>query len=182
MNENKIDPLEIQFHLVHDCVRACIYADFIARNKPKGAAWLSICDMLYSEAVISWNAIFGTNSQDSHWKNMIKKLPIPNNSNIKPFCKDMILDYLKTDAVEWEKYHASMVDFRNKRLAHFDFKVVREEFPNFTWAMNSAYLYREWLISLLLEYRKTGKDIAVTETSGEAMVALFKSQISEICK
>lgn len=177
-----IDPIEIQFHLVHDCIRACVYADFIARKKPKEVAWLSICDMCYSEAIISWNALFGTNSQNSHWKKMVAKIPLPSRSRVKPFGKEMIAAHLKTTEKEWEQYHASMVDFRNNRLAHFNLNVVREDFPNFNWAMNSAYLYRKWLLSLLMEYKKAGLNIKTTETNGEMMLEMFRKQIAEICK
>jgi len=177
----KTDPLEIQFHLVHDCIRAAVYADYMAKKKPRAEAWLSICDMFYSEAIIAWNAIFGTNSQSTHWKKITNQLQIPNGSKIKPFGKEMILEYIGATAEEWEKYHASMVDIRNERIAHFNLEFIQENFPNITWAIRSAYLYREWLISISLEYKKLGKQIDVTKTTGEEMIKLFVNQIAEIC-
>jgi hypothetical protein len=179
---NKIDPLEVQFHLVHDCIRACSYADQIGRLKPKAAAWQSICDMLYADAVLSWNAIFGTTSQETHWKKLAEHLVIPPGANLKPFGRDMIVEHLKTTPKEWSAFHASMVDFRNTRLAHFNHSVVREEFPQLTWVMHSACLYREWLLSLLHARKKAGENLKITETTGAKMLELFKDQISEICK
>ena len=179
---NEIDPIEVQFHLAHDCIRACVYADFIARQKPKETAWPSICDMLYSEAILAWNTLFGTNSQNSHWKKLAEKIPVPSSSKLKQFGKKMIVRHLDITEQEWDKYHASMVDIRNKRLAHFDPSVVRENMPNFTWAMHSACLYRQWLLSLLKEYKKAGYDIKVTDITGDEMLKMFKAQISEICK
>ncbi len=177
-----IDPLEVQFHLVHDCIRAAVYADFIARKKPQAEAWLSICDMFYSEAIITWNVIFGTNSQNSHWKKMINHLSIPKGSKIKPFGEEIISEYLDITVEEWGKYHELMRKLRNKRFAHFDCEVIQETFPNLTWAIRSAYLYREWLISLLFEYKKSGKQKDVTKTTGEEMLKIFENQIAEICK
>ena len=93
----------------------------------------------------------------------------------------MILEYIGATAEEWEKYHASMVDIRNERIAHFNLEFIQENFPNITWAIRSAYLYREWLISISLEYKKLGKQIDVTKTTGEEMIKLFVNQIAEIC-
>lgn len=177
-----IDPLDVQFHLTHDCIRACVYADHIGRLKPKAMAWPSICDMLYADAVISWNAIFGTTSQETHWKVFTKALVMPSGANRKPFGINVIIDYLKTTPEKWTDFHGAMVDLRNKRLAHFDPTVVREDFPNLTWTMHSAYLYREWLLSLLRARQQAGESIKVTDTTGPKMLEVFKNQISEICK
>ena len=177
-----IDPLEVQFHLVHDCIRACVYADYIARKSPKKDAWISIGDICYSEAIMSWNSIFGTNSQESHWKKLVAKIPLPARSPLKRFGKTMIVEYLGTTEPVWEQYHASLVNFRNDRLAHFNHNIVREDVPNLTWAMRSACLYREWLLSLLRAHQAAGSDLKVTETTGEIMLAMFNAQIAEICQ
>ena len=182
MNEPTIDPIEVQFHLAHDCIRACIYAGFIAKIKPKKDAWPSICDMIYSEAIMTWNSLFGTDSQTSHWKKLVDKIPLPPNSSLKPFGKEIIVEHLKTTEKEWGQYHTSMLDFRNKRLAHFDHNVAMEELPNITWAMRSACLYRKWLLSLLQEHKNAGSNIQITKITEEEMLEKFKTQISEICK
>ena len=177
-----IDPLEVQFHLVHDCIRACVYADHIGRAGVKKDAWLSIGDMCYSYAILSWNHIFGTNSQQSHWKKLLANVPLPARSPLEPFGKAMIVEYLKTTDDEWDRYHAKMVEFRNDRIAHFDHSVVRDKSPNVTWALHSSYLYREWLLSLLRAHQASGRPIKITETTGEAMLALFRAQIEEVCR
>lgn len=176
-----IDPLLVQFHLVHDCIRACIYVDHLVKTQRPEHAWLSICDILYSEAVTAWCSIFGTNSQESHWKRTIGGLPIPEGAKLKQFSKEMIADYIGISVSDWMKYHAEMTNFRNKRLAHFDHKTVIEDAPNITWALNSAYIYRSWLILLLKEYQKRGATIKITKTSGKDMLSVFRQQIEEIC-
>jgi hypothetical protein len=180
--QKTIDPLEVQFHLVHDCIRACVYADYIGRLKPKATAWLSIADMLYGDAVMSWNAIFGTTSQETHWKKLAVQLVIPPGANLKPFGRGMIVEYLKTTEKEWAAFHASMIDFRNTRLAHFNHSVIREDFPHLTWVLHSSYLYREWLLSLLHARKNAGEKLTITDTTGTKMLELFKEQIAEICK
>lgn len=177
-----IDPLDVQFHLVHDCIRACVYADYIGRAKVKKDAWFSIADMCYSDAILSWNHIFGTNSQQSHWKKLVGNVPLPARSPLRSFGREMIIDYLKTTGNEWDRYHARMVEFRNDRIAHFDHTVVRDDLPNTSWALRSSYLYREWLLSLLRAHQASGRPIKITQTTGEEMLAVFKAQIAQICR
>lgn len=177
-----IDPLAVQFHLVHDCIRACVYADHIRRAEIKKDAWLSIGDMCNSNAILYWNHIFGTNSQQSHWKKLLANVPLPERSPLKPFGKAMIVEHLKTNGDEWDRYHAKMVEFRNDRIAHFDHSVVRDNPPNITWALHSSCLYREWLLSLLGAHQASGRLIKITETTDLAMLALFRAQIEEVCR
>ena len=106
---------------------------------------------------------------------------MPASSRLRPFDGSMIVQYLKTTPARWAEYHRRLVGLRNDRLAHFDPKGGKDELPNLTWAMHSAYLYREWLILLLRAYRESGVDIQITDTSSNAMLMLFKQQISEIC-
>ncbi|WP_192985544.1 hypothetical protein [Pseudomonas sp. EggHat1] len=182
MNKIAIDPIEVQFGLVHDCIRACVYADHIHQVPNKKDAWLSIMDMCYSDAIMSWNTIFGTNSQETHWKKLAAALPVPKQSQLKPFDKAMIIDYLNISDGEWNEYYKRMVDFRNHRLAHFQHTIIEQEPPNITWALHSAYLYREWLLSLLRAHQAAGVKMKITKTSGADMLALFKKQIEELCK
>ncbi|MEO8442163.1 MAG: hypothetical protein ABI547_06715 [Betaproteobacteria bacterium] len=179
-----VDPLVVQFNLVHDCIRACIYIDYIKRKNHKAIAWQSITDMCSAEAVISWNQIFGANSQDAHWKKLVpklvEKLPVQDESRIKPFSKQMITDYLKISPKEWENYRRAMVNARNKRLVHFS-SDLRPAMPSLTWAQNSCYLYREWLLDLLAAYQARGLVVRITKTTSPMMIESFKKQIAEVC-
>jgi len=87
---SQVDPIDLQLHVVHDCIRACIYADHMARQKRPELAWISLCDICYAEAVISWNGIFGTDAQPSHWKQLLELLPVPEFSDLRPFSSDVI--------------------------------------------------------------------------------------------
>ena len=178
---NIANPIDVQFGIVHDCIRACVYADHIGRLREKQDAWWSIGDMCYADAVISWNHIFGTNSQKSHWKGFAELVPIPDGSKLKPFCKEMIADFLKIQVEEWCGYHKAMVEARNDLLAHFDHKTAVRKLPNITWAMHSAYLYRSWLIGLLKEYQQRGQNIKITSETGPEVLDMFRKQIADVC-
>ncbi|ACB35384.1 hypothetical protein Lcho_3124 [Leptothrix cholodnii SP-6] len=180
MKNVDIDPLDVQFGLAHDCIRACIFADHIQKTKPKASAWPSLLDMCYSDAIMSWNAIFGTDSQDSHWKNWVAKVSPPKNSPLRPFHRSMIVSCLNTTETAWMHYHQRMTEFRNKRLAHFVHAPVGDP-PNITWALHSACLYREWLISLVRAYQDAGFSVRASEKTGQEMLEQFRAQIAEIC-
>jgi hypothetical protein len=177
-----IDPIEVQFHLAHDCIRGCIYVEHINNVSSKSRAWVSISDMCYSESVVSWNQIFGTNSQNAHWKKLLTALPIPVGADLEPFRMVMVTGRLNITEGQWKRYHKEMVDFRNSRLAHFDFSIHYKDRPSLTWALQSACLYREWLLELLRVYKAQGHSIGITETTEEQMIQLFRNEIVAICR
>ena len=173
---NLPDPIDVQFGLIHDCIRSCIFADYIARKTEKKDIWLSLMDMCYADAVMSWNSIFGTNSQQAHWKKFVDSLPVPDKSKLKPFSSDLIQEDLKVSSEDWSKYHREMVDARNNWIAHFNLDVAMKPFPNVSWALRSCYVYRQWLLALLGECR-----LKVTTTTNAEMKMLFEKQIAEAC-
>lgn len=177
----KIDPLAVQFGLIHDCVRACVFGDYIMRRRDKLDAWWSIADMCYSDAVLSWNGIFGVDSQESHWKNFTKQESIPINSKLNPFSADLLLRHLGMSCSEWSSYWKTMTQVRNKRLAHFDHRVSMSDYPNVTKALHSACFYRLWLKSLVEEKNKFGEGVAFDGPTNDEMINLFRSQIEAVC-
>lgn len=178
---SKTSRIEIQFGLAHDCIRACVYSNYIARKKSTKVAWLSLMDTCYADAVITWNQLFGTNSQQAHWKAFTHSVALPTGTKLKPFGKNIICDYLKITEVQWASYHAAMVQTRNSCLAHFDHQADHAELPELTWALHSAFLYRAWLLELLKEYQSQGHDILIDETSGDLLLKQLEQQISEVC-
>ncbi len=111
-----------QFGLVHDCLRACVFGDYLTKKNSKHGAWPSIADMCYSDAVISWNSIFGVYSSETHWKTFVSKIEIPKGDELKDFNKDMIIEYLGITETTWGAFHKSMVDARNTRIVHLNTK------------------------------------------------------------
>lgn len=181
-NATVVDPIKVQFNLAQDCVRACVYVEHIASVSSPHNAWVSIRDMCYSEAILSWNQIFGTDSQQAHWKKLSKALPIPVNAKLKPFGREMVIDGLSITKEQWSKFHKDMVAFRNNRLAHFDCCIRHENPPNLRWALQSACLYREWLLDLLRAYLAEGHEVGISKITGKQMLQFFRSEIVAICR
>lgn len=172
--------IEQQFGLVHDCMRACVYADYINRNAPQGGAWESIKDMCYSDAIISWANIFGTDKEKTHWKKLVENFRFVNFDKIKVFSREMIVTYLDISEAEWVSFWKLVIKTRNKRVAHIDTEVRIENLPNITWLLQSAYLYREWLIELLKLGQRRGFAIKITEQSSTSVLEKFRSEIANI--
>lgn len=135
--------------------------------------------MCHADAIMSWNSIFGTNSQKAHWKKFIERLPVPSGSKLKPFSPALMLVNLEISEEKWKSYHQEMVNARNNWLAHFDQDVPLKPFPNLGWALRSCYVYRYWLLALLGEYKSQGANIDVSGITNEEMKALFEKQIEE---
>lgn len=172
--------IRIQFGLTHDCIRACVFCDHIARARPTADAWISLADICYSDAVITWAQLFGTDSEDTHWKNFVAKLSsLP--PDLKAFSSFLICEYLEIEKRDWESFHTQMVQTRNKRLAHIDRFHDLGEFPGLDWAARSCYLYREWLLKLLDEATEPNADAENEPHSGREIMEIFKRHISEVC-
>jgi len=171
--------IDIQFGLVHDCIRACVYGDFIARKKPTKGAWPSLMDMCFSDSIITWNQLFGVRSQETHWSKFVSQLKIPQGEKLKPFSKEIITGYIEISDSEWTIFHDKMTATRNTRVAHFNIEQELESLPNITWALHSAYIYREWLMQVLEMQSRYGSTRSVTEQSTKWVLDHFYNEISD---
>ncbi|MCU8091650.1 hypothetical protein L5M18_08745 [Shewanella sp. SM20] len=173
-----MDIFSQQFQIIDNGLRGCVFGDYIVRNNTDNDhAWGSIMNMCYAEAVISWNQIFGQTSQETHWSKLVSQITIPPGDKLKIFNKEMILKYLKISEDEWVKYHQSMVDFRNVRIAHLNIQHTIEVIPDITKAMHCLYLYREWLTEVLHFGVRQGFNIKICNDKAADTVRCYKEQI-----
>lgn len=108
---------------------------------------------------------------------MVERLPIPPGDKLKPFSLEIILSYLKINIEEWKIYHKSMLDMRNTRLAHMNVAFHLSDYPNITYAFQSAYIYREWLTESLLLGNRLGYKNVVSDDRAEDAVLRFRKLI-----
>ena len=175
-----MNSLKIQFGLVNDCLRACVFGSFLDEKKPHDNAWDTFCDMCYSDVLLSWNCIFGTRSQETHWRNFVSEIQIPRNEEFHPFKKQLILEHLNVTEKEWDEYHNSMVTARNERIAHINIGEKVLKLPNILFAMNSCQRYREWLIEYCVMLNKHDSSIRVSKTSSSDVCRLYLTEIEKI--
>lgn len=174
-----------KFSLLDDCLRSCVFTSYIWEKKPQeGSAWVNIADLCYSDAILSWNKLFGQKNQETHWSKLSPQVKIPEVDALRPFDRDLIIEFLKISEEEWNNYHKSMVDFRNTRLAHLNMKQRVEMLPNLTLAMHCCYLYRDWLSEALRMANRSGQSghkIKVADQKASDSVKFFKEQIKLAC-
>jgi hypothetical protein len=156
-----------------------VYADFIARQKPsEDSAWLGILDICYADAIISWNQLFGTRSQETHWSKFVSRIPIPEGERLIPFTKELIIKNLKITEKQWEEFHQQMLTFRNIRLAHFNIVEITKGFPEMKLMVEACGFYREWLIQALKMGKRLGYHGAdITDEKLKDVIESFSSAI-----
>ncbi len=185
-DDSMIDEWEIQFGLIFDCVRASVYGNYISEQKPqKDSAWWGLRDSCYLDAVISWTQLFGTNNEETHWKKFVSRVSIPTGEPLMPFNKDLILVNLKISNAEWCQYHRQMLDFRNTRLSHLNMNHEMVNYPKLTYAVDSAMLYRHWLIEALKVGKRHGyvqADLKISTDKKRVIIMDFNNKIAEAFK
>jgi hypothetical protein len=172
-----MNPLQQQFNLVHDCIRACVYCEHIHKQNTTSGAWLSLKGMCYSDAINTWNQLFGVWSQDTHWKKFVSILETDNYKGFDFFTKEKILDSLKISESQWSTFHQSMIDVRNTRIAHLNFSKKLDSLPNLEWVLLSACFYREWLVQTWKQGNGNSKSVNTEEQNTNLLVKKFYEQI-----
>lgn len=96
-------------------------------------------NVLLYDTVINWCKIFGVNSEDCHWKHVVKD---------HDQFREYLFDHLGISQEEFSEYHASVIEFRNKWVVHYD--------PNYNYnvvpELETAHESTKILHSYLREY------------------------------
>lgn len=135
-----------------------ILLDEISRSicfsrKLEGEAGLSkrfIKSSLLKQSVIVWCQVFGSHNEDLHWSKVS-----PNQSVVKPFGQNNILAVTGFALNEWENYHKTLKDLRDKFFAHFDMDEFSTRIPCMDQALMITEAYRDWLYEMLLKAMKS---------------------------
>jgi hypothetical protein len=172
-----MSPIQQQFNIVHDCIRACVFFDHIYRQKPTNCAWHSLKGMCYSDAIITWNKLFGVWSQETHWKNFVSTIKIPVNGEFELFTKEKMIDAIEMTESQWDTFHQSMLDTRNTRVAHLNLTQEIDSLPKLKWVILSACFYREWLVQVLKKDKAIDFSKNIAEQSSSWVVNDFYEQI-----
>lgn len=93
-------------------------------------------NVLLCDAVVNWCKIFGTNSEECHWKNIVK-----NHDHFR----DYLFDRLSISHAVFTNYQKGMLSFRNKWVAHYDPDHKHKAVPFFEIAHESAVALHSYL-------------------------------------
>ncbi len=109
-----------QFELIVDFLRSFTYYKTIHKSlqlkqlKTDEQFWVHSLNSFLNSAIIQWCKIFGTDSNEVHWKKAITK----DHNNFQEVIRDMILKNTNFSIDEWKNYQNKMRNFRNTYSAH----------------------------------------------------------------
>lgn len=112
--------IEAQHELIVEFSRSFIYYRTIHKSlslkqlKTDEQFWIHSLNAFLNSAIIQWCKVFGTDSNEVHWKKAINE----NYINFQKVIKDEILKNTNFSFNEWKNYHKEMRNFRNSYSAH----------------------------------------------------------------
>lgn len=95
-----------------------------------------IHNVLLCDCVISWCKIFGLDTEDCHWKNLVK--------NKEEFRSKLFVD-LGIPPKEFREYQLKVIDFRNKWVVHYEPSYDHDIVPLFEHMYTSALSLHNYL-------------------------------------
>lgn len=98
--------------------------------------WVLTLNSHIKESILMWCQVFGTRSNETHWKKAFKIA-----SDTDDVLNKMLID-LKITLEDWEEHHSKMVLFRNDFVAHY-----KESY-------NEAVPFMEKSIAMCIAYDK----------------------------
>jgi hypothetical protein len=101
--------------------------------------WTRTIDAYLLRAVVDWCMIFGADSNEIHWKQVVT-----DKSDQDDFRSRLLADLSMTEA-EWKDYWSSMTTFRNDFAAHRPAKSPHPSVPKVEPAFRAVISYDEWL-------------------------------------
>ncbi len=107
------------------------------------AFWINTQNAHYEMTVIIWCMIFGTDKNDTHWKNIISNFDQDRDAVENDF-REFLLKKFGISHQDWRQYHMQMVNFRNKYVVHRSLDEDWGPVPHLDAAVNAAMALDEW--------------------------------------
>jgi hypothetical protein len=121
------------YHLINSLDFLCEEYD---KEQSELSPWTHIHNVLLSDAVISWSKLFGMDSEECHWKNLVN-----NQDNFKK----ELFEKLGISPKEFRKYQLKVLDFRNKWVVHYEPSYKHDIIPYFEHMHASALALHNYL-------------------------------------
>ncbi|MCJ7604351.1 MAG: hypothetical protein MUO63_22965 [Desulfobulbaceae bacterium] len=128
---------------VHHLAHYRVLSEICAATSEKSEFWISTIDAHILRAIIDWCMVFGTDSNEIHWKKVV-----PDPDEQKSFRA-----YLSKNAgmnkSQWKSYWQSMTDFRNEYAAHKRVQGTYPPVPMMEMALQVVFAYDDWYRSVV---------------------------------
>jgi hypothetical protein len=112
------------------------HCDYLDRKDEYLLPYRHVSNVLLYDTVINWCKIFGTRSEECHWTHVVED---------HAAFRESLLSKLAVAQSEFNRYHRSMLSFRNKWVAHFDPMHEQDIVPKLDIAHNAAIALHEYL-------------------------------------
>lgn len=99
--------------------------------EPKQTFWIMTMNLLMDSAALEWSKVFGSSNEDTHWTQVF-----PNEAQER--IRAELLQRLKMQQADWERYRDSVVGYRNQLVAHHDLAASVAAYPRFDAALVAA--------------------------------------------
>jgi len=117
-----------------------------AFNKYKGTLkqnfWIATYNNAIDQAVLSWFHLFGYHNDDLHWKKVVDD---------KQKFRDGLYNYLNITENEFTTYWQKIKDYRDKDIAHFEIRPMRN-IPEMSIALKATNYYYKIILKELSLY------------------------------
>ena len=98
---------------------------------PKQTFWIMTVNLLADTAAIEWCKVFGSHDQDTHWKQV---LPKSRHDDVR----QSLLKQVQLTEEQWKEYRDSIVNYRDKMVAHHDLNATVAKYPHYDVAIVAA--------------------------------------------
>lgn len=148
ISECEYKRLSAQFSTLYDFIRALIYSRCITKeldkSENKSKFWKATQINHLQVASIFWCRVFGTDSQECHWKKTLE--------NQDEFRKS-VYENTGFDYDSFCAYRKEMMDFRNEFIAHMNVFKLPQNVPDFEPALKTVVTAHKWLMSITNNYK-----------------------------
>lgn len=148
LNTSTLQAIGMQSILLNEISRSILFSRKLDGEASESKRFIK--SSLLKQSVIVWCQVFGSCSEDLHWSRVA-----PEQSFVKPFDRDNILEVTGFTLDEWSKYHKTLKHLRDKYFAHFDMDGFSTQIPCMDHALTITEAYRDWLYEMLLEAMKS---------------------------
>lgn len=134
---------EILISFIHHLAYWRCSHEAYGRSGTHSELWTKTIDAYLLRAVVDWCMIFGSDSNEIHWKKVV-----PDKSDQEDFRSRLLRDLGMTKA-EWDCYWYGMKTFRNDFATHRPANSPHPAVPKMEPALRAVIAYDEWLRGIM---------------------------------
>lgn len=167
----------VQYYVAREFVRHLVHARATSAAVMKlgvhSRFWSGTADAHLKQGALYWCMAFGSHA-DTNLTHLGKLGRGRDSKAIRASFRLGLLARVEMSASAWRKYHANILNFRNKYVAHRELGEYMEPTPVWDKALEAAYFYDEWVRDLiapdLIDSPSFGEQGAALRSESEPLI------------